>query len=427
MENTMITFKWYSGHMDVLADELLTVAPAQLKKMIKVATENMEEVQDALSALINDAISALNPKYSLTDKKNLERYKKLLDVAGGKKATKAEKTLAKIVKNMPMEMWKGVFIQNGKYCVLDGYRAFRLSAPVSGIDRIEREYDFSIIEKNEFNKELALPSAKDLKADIKMAKEAAASGTMHIGCYHIDRCGRKITVMYDFGYGLPMVNAEYLLDMLDVLPDCRAYIVQGSTTNPIYFVSGDSDGVLLPMRKEREYEEAPAEEKTAVGQNHAAVDAETVTETQEENRMTNDTAEAWNVTEDAENVAEDDEWSDIRPEVIKAALESGKSNVDAMLKQAEAIAAAWEAENGIDADVLDADSPADEYAIVCTFRSSGGETADMGIRRHYGGDREAAAAHSKLAERYRAGPACRITGYQIMPSAILSGLRMDSS
>lgn len=60
----------------------------------------------------------------------------------------------------------------------------------------------------------------------------------------------KTPVLYELSNN-QVVNAEYLRDMLQVLPHCEAY---GHSTNnyaPIYFKASTGVGILLPMRVSR--------------------------------------------------------------------------------------------------------------------------------------------------------------------------------
>lgn len=72
--------------------------------------------------------------------------------------------------------------------------------------------------------------------------------------------GQKNGVVWDFGEGNPIVNAEYLLDILDALPGATAYFSGNNPEiSPIYFRGDDGDGVLLPVRPDKYAREATAE------------------------------------------------------------------------------------------------------------------------------------------------------------------------
>jgi hypothetical protein len=53
--------------------------------------------------------------------------------------------------------------------------------------------------------------------------------------------------------------------ILDALPDCKVFYDPGrGYKSPLYIVSGENDGILLPVKKEQEYEEKPEEEEKEV-------------------------------------------------------------------------------------------------------------------------------------------------------------------
>lgn len=88
---------------------------------------------------------------------------------------------------------------------------------------------------------LELPTVAELKAHIKTQKaENKANGV-------------KGPAKYDFGLGRPLVNAEYLLDMLELLPGCEAVCGQDKPElQGIYFsAEGQGEGILFPIHKSR--------------------------------------------------------------------------------------------------------------------------------------------------------------------------------
>ena len=70
------------------------------------------------------------------------------------------------------------------------------------------------------------------------------------------RWGARGTYVYDFGDDLPMVNAAFLKDIMDILPDAKAYATNNPwrgekrvETSGIIFRSEAGDALLLPVRK----------------------------------------------------------------------------------------------------------------------------------------------------------------------------------
>lgn len=136
----------------------------------------------------------------------------------------------------------GAFVQDGKQTVCDGYRAIRLN---DAIDLPVPEYPEQapkmkpIFDGAMQNSDpLDLPDLGELKAHIKAQKaEQTARG--------IRRSEQKI--VWDFGDGKPMVDASYLADMIEALPNAEAY---GKGLNGmIYFRAENGDGVLCGVRK----------------------------------------------------------------------------------------------------------------------------------------------------------------------------------
>lgn len=141
--------------------------------------------------------------------------------------------LKKIVKNAPdrhadvQGVW---FDKEGRQCACDGYRAVRLNTPVDGEFKAALGMDL----------EKVFPSEYMLKAELVVP----TPGAVKIG-------KKKLTYAragYDFGEGLPMVDAGYLLDVLAILPDAKCYAT-GGETSPLYFRGTRGDAILLPVRK----------------------------------------------------------------------------------------------------------------------------------------------------------------------------------
>ena len=266
MENTTVIFKWKTGKIEILTECIAECSAAELKKFLNTATENREEVQEQVREYLTGKYAELDPEALKREGKALSSYgekkrkhiKSLLSIFEDRKQTKQERALSKIVKSCAENRpdFSGVFQDAGKYCVLDGYRLIRCASPLTGLGVSKKTFDTEKAIGNlaDYTVSLQLPTIKELKADIKIAKNG-----IEFGRYHIDRNGKKIFVLYDFGYGLPLVNAEYLLSMLEALPECEAFAVPGKVNHPIYFRSGNDDGILLPVYKMQEYEEAPAE------------------------------------------------------------------------------------------------------------------------------------------------------------------------
>ena len=124
--------------------------------------------------------------------------------------------------------------EDGMQYVCDGYRAVRRNKPVEGLpeavgmDVREAFWDGGDATLNV--KMLDLPTIGELRMCIAEQKGMS----------------RKF---YDFGDGLPRVNAEYLRDAIEALPNSVAMFNADSPNNAILFRSDDGDALLLPVRK----------------------------------------------------------------------------------------------------------------------------------------------------------------------------------
>ena len=156
----------------------------------------------------------------------------------GKNLSAAKRIIksAKSIDNHP-EL-HGAWMADGKQCYCDGYRAVRLvdPLPVENIPEHQQPLDIDRIYRGVLQnkgRQLDLPSVGELKAHIKMEKA---------------KPDRDRVICWDFGD--VKVNASYLIDMLEILPDCVAYAGESKVSiSGIYFESAAGDGILLPCKK----------------------------------------------------------------------------------------------------------------------------------------------------------------------------------
>ena len=141
------------------------------------------------------------------------------------------------------EALHGAWIASGMQCICDSYVLVRLKDHLDleklpdcfvavNVERIVPK------DKNLGGSVLDLPSIEELRGYIKIEKARLKSLKDESG------------VTWDFGKDLPSVNAQFLLDVLEIFPDAVAV---ASKTRPllgaIYFSSSDGDCILLPVRK----------------------------------------------------------------------------------------------------------------------------------------------------------------------------------
>lgn len=150
----------------------------------------------------------------------------------------------------------------GRQCVCDGFRAFRLNEalpleerPADAGDPLNLDKVVPDIRKG--YAAVALPGAKEVKAFIALERAAK---------------GRKVSPVWDFGKDKPAVNAAYLVDLLNVLPDATE-IYYGGPFAPLYAKSERGDAVLLPVRSETKNAEYAEYAEAQRARQQAAKDA----------------------------------------------------------------------------------------------------------------------------------------------------------
>lgn len=132
--------------------------------------------------------------------------------------------------------------EKGRQCVCDGYRFVRFVAAYD-LPKLDEKFTPLDLEKclaSDMTQPLVLPDLSEVKAALKVWKAE-----------HPKKRGATNTPgTYDFGDGLPMVNAQYLIDAMEALPGAEAYIsASRGEKSGIYFKSEAGDGLLLPVNK----------------------------------------------------------------------------------------------------------------------------------------------------------------------------------
>lgn len=133
----------------------------------------------------------------------------------------------------------------GKQCLCDGMTGVRLNSPfkltVAPEPECGERFDLDAVIRPIRLNSVALKSLPaEVRAKIKSDRaEYKASGRSKY---------ESFVSTYDFGVDLPLVNAEYLLDLLELFPDCEIY-AHDNPHYPIYFKSASGEAVLCPIRK----------------------------------------------------------------------------------------------------------------------------------------------------------------------------------
>lgn len=149
--------------------------------------------------------------------------------------------------NASRELLHGTWTDSkGRQCFCSGFHAVRLLDPLAGLPKNKDNAEPLSLEKfldtpREGEQPIPLPDITTVKLHI--ATEKAENRGKYSGKY-------AEPIRYDFGPGLPLVNASYLMDMIQLLPDCTATWCGG--LSPIYFSSPAGDGLLLPVRRKSE-------------------------------------------------------------------------------------------------------------------------------------------------------------------------------
>lgn len=163
--------------------------------------------------------------------------------------------------------------KHGNQCVCDGFRAFRLvdhlelePRPDNAAEPIDLDGIFPVIRGAEWAK-TELPSIDEVRTFIALKRTEWTGKRKDFSC------------VWDFGPGKPAVNAQYLLDLLVVLPDATELFYRpGKGLVGVMLTRGErGEAVLLPVRTTRlmaDYNKAVADEEAAEQAIKAQAEAE---------------------------------------------------------------------------------------------------------------------------------------------------------
>lgn len=167
---------------------------------------------------------------------------------GTKSIVNAANRIIKNAQNMPREMLWGMFTNQNKdgstsYCVCDGYVAVRFKdkPPLPEIDSKYHGQEMQleqIVKKGDFAKEINLPDIAELKVFIKTHKIKKTKTT---------EAGIEPYLLNE-EIGL-WVNPQYLLNVMECLPDCKAYAT--NAVSGVYMEAENGDGLVLPVKKNK--------------------------------------------------------------------------------------------------------------------------------------------------------------------------------
>lgn len=178
--------------------------------------------------------------------KQLEAY--MLIEQSKKSGTKSIITAAnRIIKNAESTGWDmliGMFTNQTRdgstlYCVCDSFVAVRFNEKplLSEIDEKWRGQEMQlehIVKPMDGSKEIKLPDISELKVFIKTHKIKEKNNPKKVADYLLDE---ELNLW---------VNPQYLLNVMECLPDCKAYAT--NSISPIYVMAENGDGCVCPVK-----------------------------------------------------------------------------------------------------------------------------------------------------------------------------------
>lgn len=149
----------------------------------------------------------------------------------------------------------------GRQCVCDGFVAFRLvdalplpPRPANAPKPVDLDKLFcKDVTHADYLDSLPLPDPADVRAFIRAERARKAADRARIAAAKKDGKEIKTAGIYfawDFGKGRPMVNAQYLLDVMTVFPDAkRIYFRRGheGIFQPMQVVTAYGDAIIMPI------------------------------------------------------------------------------------------------------------------------------------------------------------------------------------
>lgn len=135
-------------------------------------------------------------------------------------------------------------IIDGFQYVCDGYRLVKLKdhLPLPELPKGENylQVDKLCGDVVNCNENLELPDLGKLKSYVKAEKAVRRGQGLR---------GDALDVYFDFGEDQPLCRADYLIDIMEVIPNCTAKYIKGRTTGPMHFTNGIDEAILMPVKK----------------------------------------------------------------------------------------------------------------------------------------------------------------------------------
>lgn len=163
--------------------------------------------------------------------------------SGTKSIVTAANRILKNAESLKKPMFAGMFTNQARdgstlYCVCDSFVAIRFNEKPL-LPEIDSKYHGQemqleqIVKPMDGSKEIALPDIGELKVYIKTHKIKEKNNPKKVADYMLNE---ELNLW---------VNPQYLLNVMECLPDCKAYVA--NRISPIYFKAEDGDGVVMPV------------------------------------------------------------------------------------------------------------------------------------------------------------------------------------
>ena len=163
--------------------------------------------------------------------------------SGTKSIVTAANRIIKNAESLKKPMLSGMFTNQTRdgstlYCVCDSYVAIRFNEKPL-LPEIDEKYHGQemqleyIVKPMDDSKEIILPDISELKVYIKTHKIKEKNNPKKVADYLLDE---ELNLW---------VNPQYLLNVMECLPNCKAYAA--NRISPIYLKAENGDGVVMPV------------------------------------------------------------------------------------------------------------------------------------------------------------------------------------
>lgn len=154
-----------------------------------------------------------------------------------------KKTMENIIKNAKKNKFEGLngyFKFNNYLCACDGYTFFMVDCNYIIFDNLVKGLSKEFLEKCFLScgtEPLNIPSLPYLKELIKIEKTNNEIQKLNVK-----------TIIYNFGEKLPVVNAKYLLNILQSKSVKNIFYNPKNLNAPLYFIGDNVKGLLIPIK-----------------------------------------------------------------------------------------------------------------------------------------------------------------------------------